>query len=218
MSAKLNHLTKRKEKEMIRNASKVNLIPFKNLNKKMLILIAIVSLLISSTPAFSQAPKTAPIIIGPNNTFYSSPSSIEEVNSLANTAASTAKQLKVVDAQIKDVNVRGEALAAQIRIHNQIWPNGCIYPPDNPRFCDGWIAEGNQMNGKMQVLKAEYNTLIGTRGGLQSTYSVTVARLKLSEFLENRLAPWVNRVVKCSKIESEFAARECLAEAWEVHP
>jgi len=203
---------------MVRNTSKVNLIPFKNLNKKMLILIAIVSLLISSIPAFAQAPKTAPIIIGPNNTFYSSPSSVEEVNSLATEAASTAKKLKVVDAQIKDVNVRGEALAAQIKIHNQQWPNGCIYPPDNPRFCDGWIAEANQQNGKLQVLKAEYNTLIGTRGGLQSHLSTTIARLKLSEFLERVLTPWVNRVVKCSKMESEFAARECLVEAWEVHP
>jgi hypothetical protein len=194
---------------------RVPLVPLKKIE---IILIVIISLIISGISAYAQAPQAAPIIIGPNNTFYSSPSSIEEVNSLANTAASTAKQLKVVDAQIKDINVRGSDLATQMKIHNQIWPNGCVYPADNPRFCDSWVAEGNQLNGKMQVLKAEYHTLVGTRGGLQSTYSVTVSRLKLSEFLENRLAPWVNRVVKCSKLESEFAARECLAEAWEVHP
>jgi hypothetical protein len=186
--------------------------------KKHFLLIILSILLLSVSVSFAQAPKTAPIIVGPNNTFYSSPSSVEEVNTLATEAASTAKKLNVVDAQIKDVNTRGSALAAQMRIHNQIWPNGCVYPPDNPHFCDGWIAEANQMNGKMQSLRAEYNTLTGTRGGLQSHLSTTIARLKLSEFLESKLTPWVNRVVGCSKMESESAARECLAAAWEVHP
>jgi hypothetical protein len=175
---------------------------------------------------FAQAPETVPIVILPGNTMenmpptakaISPPGTYEQVKWLAQDAAQTASKIDTINKQIEDVSKRGEALATRMRAHNAQWPNGCVYPQDNPRFCDGWVQEGNQLNTEMAPLKAEYQTLRAARGQLNSHQAVTLAQLRFRAFFE-RYTSWEKMVVGCAQMQSEESAQSCLKTAWEIHP
>lgn len=189
------------------------------------IIVLIVGGLVCSS-IFAQAPEIAPIIILPGNTMenmpptaktISPPESYDQVKWLMQDAAQTASKINTINKQIEDVSKRGESLAARMRDHNAQWPNGCVYPADNPHACDHWVQEGNQLNTEMQPLKTEYRTLVSNRGYLRSHQAVNLARLRFNAFFE-RYTSWEKLVVGCAKMQSDEAAQSCLKSAWEIHP
>lgn len=194
------------------------------------------SLIVLSSQLFAQEPETAPIVILPGNTMEAMPSTLpfdvrskraagdpsappatyQEASWLLQDAASTAYKLDVVGTKIAEVDKLGKAMAAKVKVHNDQWPNGCIYPPDNPRACDGWLQEAKELNDEKQKLLAQYRYLGGVQGTLRTHQSIVLTRIRFNAFFE-KYTSWEHRVVGCTMMQAE-AAQLCLKSAWEQRP
>ncbi|MBX4211286.1 MAG: hypothetical protein KW806_00585 [Candidatus Yanofskybacteria bacterium] len=132
-------------------------------------------------------------------------------------AARTAIKLKEVEEKLAEVDEQFTVTQSSIVAHNAVHPSGtCVAPVDNPNVCDGWVAEGGQLNTTMIELAREREKQKFRKAELRGNLNMRLARLRMMVLLDG-LTEWEREVVACSKLGKD-ADRGCLIAAWEHHP
>lgn len=129
----------------------------------------------------------------------------------------TAAQLTEVEDKLKGVDEQFAVNQSSIAAHNAVHPSGtCLAPAGNPNSCDGWVAEGGQLNTTTANLTKEREKHRFRRAELRGHLNMRLARMRMMAILDG-LTEWEKEVVACSRLKPD-AARGCLIAAWERHP